>query len=180
MVDCYVGEVRLFAGQYPPDDWQLCDGSLLNVSTYPTLFALLGTTYGGNGTTTFGVPDLRGRVPLGQGTGLGLTARILGQSGGAEVVALSAANTPPHSHSFATAGVPATDLTPGQTLAFANTESPATAYLKDGLGSGAATATKLAGASISDSFGGAFHDNIMPTMVLTYMIALNGIFPTRG
>lgn len=179
MVDCYVGEVRLFAGRYPPASWHMCDGSLLNVSEYPALFALLGTTYGGDGRTTFGIPDLRGRVPLGQGTGTGLTARVVGQSGGAETVALTAANAPPHSHSFATAGVTATDLTPGQTLAFANTTSPATAYLKDGV-TGAATAATLAAVSISTSTGGVAHNNIMPTMVLTYMIALNGLYPNRG
>ncbi|WP_298327489.1 tail fiber protein [Asticcacaulis sp.] len=180
MVDYYVGEVRLFAGQYPPVDWHLCDGSLLSVSTYQALFALIGTTYGGDGVTTFGIPDLRGRVPVGQGQGTGLSPRTLAQAGGAEAVSLAAAHTPAHSHSFATAGVTATDLTPGQTLAFANTESPATAYLKDGSGAGAATVTTLAAPSISTSTGGATHNNMMPTMALTYIIALNGTFPTRG
>src|SRR6185437_6177161 len=82
MSDWYLGEVRLFAGSYAPDGWHLCDGSTLPVNGNEALFSLIGTTYGGNGATTFGLPDLRGRLPVGQGQGPGLTARTIGQTQG--------------------------------------------------------------------------------------------------
>jgi len=97
-VDSYVGEIRMFGGNYAPDGWALCDGSLLQVANNEVLFSLLGTTYGGDGRSTFGVPDLRGRLPVGQGQGLGLSNRVLAQAIGAETVALAAAEVAPHSH----------------------------------------------------------------------------------
>ena len=82
MSDYFVGEIRLFAGAYAPANWHLCDGSLLSINTYQALYSLIGTTYGGVGVSTFGLPDLRGRIPIGQGQGTGLTNRVLGQNGG--------------------------------------------------------------------------------------------------
>jgi len=97
-VDSYVGEIRMFGGNYAPDGWALCDGSLLQVANNEALFSLLGSTYGGDGRSTFGLPDLRGRLPVGQGQGTGLSNRVLAQAIGAETVALAAAEVAPHSH----------------------------------------------------------------------------------
>lgn len=180
MSDYFVGEIRLFAGMYPPANWHLCDGSLLKINDYQPLYALIGTNYGGDGVTTFAVPDLRGRVPIGQGAGTGLTPRTLGQNGGAETVTLTEANMGPHTHSVLTAGVTATSPTPGASVMYANTTSPTTQYLKSGLGTDAATPTNPIGGTISTSSAAAGHANVMPTAILTYIIALNGTFPTRA
>jgi microcystin-dependent protein len=94
----YIAEIRLFAGNFPPAGWAFCDGSLLPISEYDTLFNLIGTTYGGDGQTTFALPDLRGRVPIGIGQGTGLSNRILGEKVGQETVTLTTANMPSHSH----------------------------------------------------------------------------------
>jgi microcystin-dependent protein len=172
----------LFAGHYPPSGWHLCDGSLLKINDYQALYALIGVTYGGDGVTTFAIPDLQGRVPIGQGQGTGLTNRVVGQKGGAETVQLQAANIAAHNHSLRTAGVAATTPTPGSTVTYANTASPTTQYLVPGLGSAAAAPVNPIASTISDAGypGPTPHENVMPTAVLTYMIALNGIFPTRA
>jgi microcystin-dependent protein len=179
MSDYFVGEIRLFAGRYPPANWHLCDGTLLPITGYEALYSLIGTTYGGNGSSNFALPDLRGRVPVGQGTGAGLTARIIGQSGGSEAVALQTAHTGAHSHTMLTAGMPATTTTVGNTVMFANTASPTVQYLKNGLGSAGGNAVNPAASTISSQGSGAAHSNIMPTAILTYIIALNGTYPMR-
>ena len=179
MVDCYVGEVRLFVGPYPPAGWNVCDGSALGVSAYPALFALIGTTYGGDGVTTFKLPDLRGRLPIGMGAGTGLSAHTLGTNGGAETVTLVTANTPAHTHTLETAGAAATTPTPGNGVTFANTASPTFMYVKDGLPAGAETPVNPVTGTISSTGGTVSHNNIMPGIALNYIIALNGIYPSR-
>ncbi len=94
----YIGEIRIFAGNFPPAGWAICNGASLPISEYETLFQLIGTTYGGDGQETFALPDLRGRVPIGQGQGAGLSNRILGEMGGQETVTLMTQNLPAHSH----------------------------------------------------------------------------------
>jgi microcystin-dependent protein len=180
MSDYYVGEVRLFAGAYVPAGWHLCDGSMLKINDYQALFAIIGVTYGGDGVTTFGIPDLRGRIPIGQGQGTGLTNRVMAQSGGAETVALSAATMGAHTHNLMTAGVAATASTPGSTVTYANTAAPTTQYLKPGLGTAGGVPVNPIASTMSADGPGAAHANVMPTAVLTYIIALNGTFPTRA
>lgn len=94
----YIGEIRLFAGNFAPAGWAFCDGSLLSISEYETLFYLIGTTYGGDGQNTFALPDFRGRVPIGTGQGSGLSNRTLGEMGGQETISLTTANMPSHTH----------------------------------------------------------------------------------
>ena len=94
----YVGEIRLFAGNFAPAGWAFCDGSLLPISENEVLFQLIGTTYGGDGQSTFAIPDFRGRVPIGAGQGVGLSNRILGENAGQEIVTITTANMPSHSH----------------------------------------------------------------------------------
>lgn len=176
-MDNYIGEVRLFAGNFAPRNWHFCDGSLLPISQNDVLFTLIGTTYGGDGINTFALPDLRGRVPIGQGTGVGLTPRILAEAAGTEAVALIANQCPSHSHlvyastSTATSPSPEGAVTaqPATGLAFyaprvTPTVNPV-AFDKDVIGN--------AGANLP-------HANIMGSLAFNYIIALQGIFPTQS
>lgn len=180
MSDYFVGEIRLFAGTYAPSDWHICDGSLVAINTYQALYSLIGTTYGGDGVSTFGLPDLRGRVPIGQGQGTGLTNRVLGQNGGTETVTLQESQIGSHGHTMLTAGVAATTPTVGTSVMFANTASPIVQYLKSGLGSAGGGAVNPVVSTISNTGSGASHPNMMPTATLTYIIALNGTYPMRA
>ena len=100
MTDYFLGEVKMFAGAYAPQDFALCDGAMLTVQQYTALFSLIGTAFGGNGVTNFAIPDLRSRVPVCQGQGPNLTDRVLAQTGGVEAVTLSIANIPAHTHTM--------------------------------------------------------------------------------
>ena len=182
MAEPFVGEIRMFAGTWAPADWALCDGSLLQISANQLLYTVLGTTYGGDGQTTFGLPDLRGRVPVSQGQGPGLTYRAAGAAGGTETVPLAEANLPAHTHLInvsqsvaATNTVGSTvtlaavkDLTPGQTDAL---YLPAGKPAKNSIAFNAAAVTS-AGGSLP-------HDNVMPGLAVTFIIALVGIFPQQ-
>lgn len=179
MTDYYLGEIRLFAGIRLPTGWAFCQGQMMNISDNEALYALIGVTYGGDGRTTFALPDLRGRLPVGQGQGPQLTNRTVGQKGGAETVTLTDANNGPHAHALQTAGANATTPTPGASVTFANTTSPTMMYLKDGLGTAGGAAVSPIAGTISTTGGGQSHNNLMPSMALNYIIALNGIFPVR-
>ena len=100
MSEPFLAEIRTFAGNFEPTGWAFCDGRLLSISQNTALFSLLGTTYGGNGTSNFALPDLRGRAPMNAGNGPGLTPRSLGENGGAETVTISPAQAPAHGHAF--------------------------------------------------------------------------------
>ncbi len=176
MVDCYIGEIRPFAGQKAPEDWALCDGKVLNISDNPALFALLGTRFGGDGAKTFALPDLRGRLPIGAGQGAGLKNNYaFAQKGGNESVALTDVNMPTHQHAF------------NVTTAAANSNSPVgNVYANTVLHvfyattpqSGSVTQT-LKADTISNSGGsGVAHENRMPALAINFIIALNGIYPT--
>lgn len=181
-MDPYVGEIRLFAGDYAPEGWALCDGSTLSISNYQVLYSLIGITYGGNGQVTFGLPDLRGRVVVGQGTGPGLTPRTLAQAFGTETTTLTAENTPVHSHSFTVSSDAATETSPSDSSndRTFGTFTPAAAV--SGLYSNSnnpASAGQLSAATVSNagSNGAQPHSNMMPSLVVNYIICLNGIYP---
>lgn len=177
----YTGEIRLFAGNYAPRGWALCQGQLFSTNTYAALFSIIGSTYGGNGTTTFAMPDLRGRAPIGTGSGPGLTPRLLGQKGGVEEVTLQSSEIPAHSH-IATASIkqPANNTS-------ASTEEPSnavpgntgsTAYAPDS--DGAFLDPAQADISIGNTGGGLAHDNVQPFSALNYIICLNDLWPARN
>lgn len=175
MSDPFVGEIRLFAGQYAPEGWLPCDGRLLNIGDYNLLFHVLHTVYGGDGTATFGLPDLRRRIPIGTGQ-LQATAGsryALGEHGGAETVTLTVADLPDHSHAMRATKQPATQTTPGGGL-YATSATGFAAYTTHNPN---IRATTLATASITSTGGGQAHDNVMPSMPLTYIIAATGYFP---
>ena len=168
----YYGEIRLFAGNFAPGGWAFCQGQLVAIVGNDAVFQLIGTTYGGDGQTTFGLPDLRGRVPIHQGTGPGLSARTMGDTGGAETVTLKASRLPPHTH----------------TLVASST--PANAAAGPGGGVLAATAINVYGTSapplpmsaqaISAVGGSQPHENMAPFLALKYIIALTGVYPSQG
>src|SRR5688572_24811925 len=176
MANPYLGEIRLFGCNFAPRDWQFCDGRLLAISEYDALYALIGTTYGGDGVTTFGLPDLRGRLPVGQGQGPGLTTRIIGEMAGSETVTLTAQQIPVHTHlaiattGAATTGTPGTDVIPGAVAG-------QTMYVTDTSGAVPFTASAQ---SIGATGSSQPHENCMPSLGLNFCIALFGIFPSRN
>lgn len=175
MADCYVGEIRLFAGarNEPPANWMFCEGQSLSVNNYQLLFSLLGTTYGGDGVTTFKLPDLRGRAPLHVGQGGGLTNRVLGQFGGNETVTLLTSQIPAHNHPFNVSGDKATSALPDG-LVLANAD-PREFYATQQL-SGSSPQV-LQTDTVSLAGGNQPHENRMPSIALRYIIATNGTYP---
>lgn len=177
----FIGEIRLFAGNFQPRDWAFCNGQVLAIASNTALFALLGTTYGGNGQTTFSLPDLRGRVPLHQGQGAGLSNYSIGQVAGAEQVTLTTDQMPAHSHVLNATTATGSATTPGAAVMLA---TPVEAGVKTSLyvvpGSSAVTQAPMAPQSIGPAGGNQPHDNMMPFQSLNYIIALEGIFPSRN
>jgi len=177
-MDPFVGEIRLMAINFPPRGWAFCQGQLMPISQNTALFSLLGTTYGGDGRTTFGLPDLRGRTGVGVGQGPGLTNYPLGVKVGAESVTLQTSQLPAHTHAF-TSTVPTnsdlgTELTPtGGYLAAAT--SP---QYNENSGGQPMAADLVTGQSAAAGNGQA-HENRMPFLALNYCIALQGVFPQR-
>ena len=179
MSDYFLGEVRMFGGNFAIQNWAFCNGQLMNIAQNTALFSLLGTTYGGNGIQTFALPDLRGRIPMGQGNGPGLTPRALGEVGGAESVTLSSNQIPLHSHQF---NVTAADATLADVASNVLPAKPTAGnpFLYVVPGSVPITSTSLAPTVVGMSGGNQPHDNIMPSLCLTFIIALTGIFPSRN
>jgi len=165
----YIGEIRIFAGNFAPVDWALCDGSLLAIAQYSALFNLIGTTYGGDGVSTFALPDLRGRVPIHQGTDRQGFTYVLGQPGGVETVTLSTAQLPSHTHAAA-----ANDGTSGTPMDYWSGWT-------GGQYSVSAPAQTMSPAAVSNSTGGSSpHDNMIPFQVINFIIALYGIYPSQS
>ena len=177
MSEPFIGQITMFAGTFAPRGWAFCSGQLLQISQNTALFSILGTTYGGDGRTTFGLPDLRGRVPVGSegnSAGPGLSPRPLGQRGGTENVTLSLAQIPSHNHA-------ARAVTPA-----GNSNDAINNYWADDAGvssgtyhSGPANGTMNAQA-IGNNGGGQAHTNMQPFLAINFIIALTGIFPSRN
>ena len=171
MSEPFVGEIRLFAFNFAPTGWAMCQGQTLPISQNTALFSLLGTTYGGNGTTTFQLPDLQGRVPLSMGNGAGLSSYEMGQAGGAENVTLTEAQMPAHSHLLQASDAPATANKPaGKVLGRARDKTFAGA--PDGT-------TTMGPASITSVGGGQPASVLQPFLGLNFCISLFGIYPSR-
>ena len=171
MSNPFVGEIRLFGGNFAPAGWAICNGSLLAISEFETLFNLIGTTYGGDGESTFSLPDLRGRVPVHQGQGPGLSPYTIGESGGAETVTLTSGQMPAHTHPLRAASSPASAAV-GPTGVLAATS--VNAY-----GSGVPNMAMNAGAVVAAG-GSAPHENMAPFLGVNYIISLFGIFPSQS
>jgi microcystin-dependent protein len=177
----FLGQIMLFGGNFAPQGWAFCDGTLLSIAQNTALFSILGTTYGGNGTTNFALPDLRGRAAVGFGNGPGLSPYVLGQSTGAETVTLTVGQIPAHSHLVAA------------NAASGNVSSPSGADLAQSVDAGGVAKAvntystppmtarvTLDSATVQQSGGSGPHPNIQPVLALNYIIALQGIFPSRG
>ncbi|WP_066823860.1 phage tail protein [Sphingomonas mali] len=177
MADPYVAEIRMFAGNFAPIGWALCNGQLLPISQNTALFSLLGTTYGGNGTTNFQLPDLQGRAPMHPGNGPGLTPRDLGETGGENNVTLLTTEMPAHTHPIS--GAVIANSNPGETP---STNSLFTNSSPNQLYAAAAPTSQipLAPQSISLAGGSQPHNNSQPYLAVTFIIALQGVFPARN
>jgi microcystin-dependent protein len=170
----YIGEIRLFAGTFAPLGWAFCNGRLIAIADYETLFNLIGTTYGGDGIQNFALPDLRGRVPLTHGQAPGLSSYTIGQMGGSETVTLSVSQMAGHSHPFLASEVAADSSSPSNALTAMPKVNGTACYVVQGAGDDA----PLNAGTIAAEGGGQPHDNIMPCLALNYIISLLGIYPS--
>jgi microcystin-dependent protein len=176
MSDPFVAEIRMFAGNFAPKGWALCDGQLLPISQNTALFSLLGTYYGGDGKSTFALPDFQGCTPIGQGQGPGLSDRFLGEQSGSENVTLIQTEMPVHTHSVqAYTDDPANNQTPGPTFALGNA-SGLTPYLN----SVAAQGTNLNFQAFSVAGSSFPHNNMQPYLTVLFILAMQGVYPPRG
>lgn len=171
MAEAYIGEIRMFGGNFAPVGWSFCDGSLLAIAQYDALFALIGTTYGGDGQNTFALPDLRGRVPVHQGQGAGLSNYTIGQNGGSETVTLITNQLPSHAHSAQAQSGQGGQASPsGGVWASSNlsqfSNNPANSAMSP-------QAMTLSGGSQP-------HENMLPFECISFIICLEGIFPSQG
>jgi microcystin-dependent protein len=172
MSEPFVGEIRSFGFNFAPTGWAQCNGQLLPISQNTALFSILGTTYGGDGRSTFGLPNLTGAVPMGAGQGPGLTLRDLGETGGSEAVTLTTQQIPPHNH--------VANCQSGN----GNQPAPAGNFWAQDLGGskeyGNTGPAQMAAGAVGNVGGGLAHNNLQPYQVLNYCIALQGIFPPRS
>ncbi len=178
--DDMLGEVKMFAGNFAPRGWAKCEGQLLPISQYSALFSLLGTTYGGDGKTTFGLPDLRGRVPMGSGKGPGLSPRKDGEKAGVEAVTLTISQMPSHSHSTAPASVAALDLNPEETDEEHHFEHGNESLISVGNQANTTVITNEPKVKIMNTGGSQPVQNVQPSLGINFIIALEGYFPSRG
>ena len=201
-MDTFIGQIIMFAGNFAPRDWAFCDGQLLQISENQSLYSILGTTYGGDGRTTFGLPDFRGRVPIGQGQGNGLTTRRMGEQIGIEDVTLSTAQMPIHSHAAETT-ISGSSVTAKLKASSAEgtTNVPLNNYLAKPNNIGlqsinmydssadiemASDAIEIdlsavtANTTSDDTGGNSAHNNIQPSLVMNYIICVNGVYPSRS
>jgi microcystin-dependent protein len=179
MAEPFLGQIILFGGNFAPQGWAFCDGSLLSISRYTALFSLLGTTYGGNGTTDFALPDLRGRAAVGFGQAPGLSNYILGEQTGSETVALTAPQMPVHTHMLGAQDANGNTLSP--TGAFlARGEEHANKKSVNNYSTSTASPVTLNQAAVQAAGGSQPHSNIQPVLGLNYIIALQGIYPSRN
>ena len=166
MAQPYVGEIRMFGGNFAPAGWWFCDGSLLPISEYETLFQLIGTTYGGDGESTFAVPDMRGRLPVHQGNGF-----VLAETGGVESVTLTVQQIPSHTHPMLASVNVGQDTSPSNKVV-AQIGGGALPYIQD------VTDTNLAPQAVSFIGGSQPHTNFQPYLCISFIISLFGIFPS--
>jgi microcystin-dependent protein len=172
MADPFVAEIRMFGFNFAPKGWAFCDGQLMPISQNTALFSLLGTTYGGDGKSNFGLPDLQGAAPMQPGQGPGLSLHDLGEQGGSPTVSLLESEIPSHVHNLmAQAGVGNRTNPVGNAIARVQ---GATAYTPVG-----ATATQLNWQAVTPAGGDQPHNNMQPYLTLNYCIALQGVFPAR-
>lgn len=176
MADPFVAEIRIFPFNFAPTGWATCDGQLLPISQNTALFSLLGTTYGGDGKSTFALPNLQGSAPMHPGQGPGLSLHDLGETGGSETVTLLESEIPAHPHSIMAATSPGLLTAPAADRGLARSQG-GNAYVP---GSPAPSLVAMAGQTLAPAGGSLPHNNMMPYLTLNFCIALQGVFPPRS
>ena len=171
MAQPYVGEIRMFGGNFPPNGWAFCNGATMPISENETLFQLIGTTYGGDGQSTFNLPDLQGRVPIHQGTGPDGQTFTIGEAAGVETVTLTIQQIPIHNHAFIGTGNPGTTTNPPTNIVAQNSGN--NIYIED------QAFVPLAPQSLLPDGGSQPHENIQPFLCVAFIISLFGIFPSQ-
>lgn len=175
-MDPYIGEIRMFASNYAPRQWALCEGQELKINDHQALYSLIGTTYGGDGHNTFKLPDLRCRIVVGQGQGTGLTKRTIGQTFGTVVETITAATLPVHSHALQASNEAVISQAPSVAYTFAKLK-PEELFYSNPSGGGTDTKVELAVGTLAASGGNLPHDNVMSGLVINFIIALEGMYP---
>ena len=176
MAEAFIGEIRLVGFTFAPQGWALCDGQLLSIAQNTALFSLLGTTYGGNGQTTFALPDLRGRVPIHPGQGPGLSNYVLGEQSGSENVTLNTSQLPGHNHPLASSNQQGSSSDPSGYFPAVLNDPAGTIAVNGYLASSNST---LNPAAIGVTGGNQPHSNIQPFLCVNFIICLQGIYPSR-
>lgn len=170
-MDPYIGEIRMFGGDFAPFGWAFCDGSLVDIAEYDALFNLIGTTYGGDGMETFALPNLMGRVPIHQGQGPGMSNYVLGEMGGVENVTLTLDQIPAHNHLFDVSTIAATASNPSQSLLG---NATANLFIRD------TVTDQMNPNSVAHAGGNQPHENMMPYLGINFIISLYGIWPPQA
>ncbi len=174
MSEPYIGEVRTFGFTFAPKNWAFCNGQLLAISQNTALFSIIGTYYGGNGTSNFALPNLQGKAPLGMGTGAGLSNYVIGQTGGEQTHTLTASEIPPHNHTMAASSQPGEDTSPtGEALASSSGPKLYQNVTNTNLVTLNAATLNTVGSSGS-------HNNMMPYLTINFCICTAGVFPARN
>ncbi len=175
MADPFVAEIRIVGFNFPPKGWAFCDGQILPLSQNTALFALLGTTYGGNGQSNFALPNLQGSAPMHPGQGQGLSLRDLGEQGGSQTVSLLESEMPAHTHNVNANALPGSASLASSTQGLARSAG-GSAYKQTPFGA----TTTLAPEAIGIAGSSFPHNNMMPYLTMNFIIALQGVFPPRG
>lgn len=170
MSEPFIAEIRIFAGNFAPRSWAFCNGQLLPISQNTALFSLIGTTYGGDGRTTTALPNLQGRAPMHPGRGPGLTARRLGERGGSETITLSEAQMPQHTHTLIGSQEDAGATTPQNNHLAAGNQ----------IYGAASNLVPMATQALPNTGGSQAHNNMQPYLAINYIIALQGLYPSRS
>ncbi|HEY1751146.1 MAG TPA: tail fiber protein [Caulobacteraceae bacterium] len=178
MSNPFLGEIRLFAGNFAPLGWAMCNGAQLSIADNNALFALLGTTYGGDGITTFQLPDLRGRLPVHMGQGLGLSNYVIGQIAGTETVTITVPTMAAHNHQLAASKNAATTSLPANSVLGVVPKTTGDILYVEASASPALVS--LAPQTINMQGGNQPHENMAPFLCLTFIIATSGVFPSRN
>jgi microcystin-dependent protein len=182
MATPYLGQISMFAGNFAPRNYSFCNGQQLAIQQYTALFSLLGTTYGGNGVSTFNLPNLISRLPVGQGTGTGLSNYQLGQVGGTDPVTITTQTMPLHTHTLNATTTQASTTAIGNTVLPGKPTTPSDVYFYafPVAGQPALTMVALAGGVVGNAGGNQPHTNLMPSLCITFIIAMQGVYPSRG
>jgi microcystin-dependent protein len=182
-MDNFVGEIKIFGGNFAPSGWHYCDGALMSIAEYQVLFTLIGTTYGGDGVNTFALPDLRGRIVVSQGRAPSGTTYVIGMPGGNETVTLTPTTIPSHQHTASVSTSAGTTISPNNNFLATPTDQTTnnkTILLYEPAGTSGLTNQPFLPTAITNTGGSLPHENRMPYVSISYIIALFGIFPSSN